>query len=87
MQFVSQIGDSVTNSLAYVGSLASLGGRAAYYTFVGPVPGQAAAIAARRLAGHGRGRPGSADSFSHYIFYWIDSRAPEPRTSCGDLAR
>src|ERR1700691_2889287 len=40
MQFVSQIGDSVTNSLAYVGSLATLGGRAAYYTFIGPFQGK-----------------------------------------------
>lgn len=40
MQLVSQIGGSVTNSLAYVGSLASLGGRAAYYTFVGPFRGR-----------------------------------------------
>jgi phospholipid/cholesterol/gamma-HCH transport system permease protein len=40
MQFVSQIGDSVTNSLAYVGSLATLGGRAAYYTFVAPFQGK-----------------------------------------------
>src|SRR6202011_2623616 len=40
MQFVSQIGDSVTNGLAYVGSLASLGGRAAYYTFVAPFQGK-----------------------------------------------
>jgi phospholipid/cholesterol/gamma-HCH transport system permease protein len=40
MQVVSQIGGSVTNSLAYLGSLASLGGRAAYYTFVGPFRGK-----------------------------------------------
>src|ERR1700691_3883980 len=40
MQFVSQIGGSVTNGLAYVGSLAALGGRAAYYTFVGPFRGR-----------------------------------------------
>jgi phospholipid/cholesterol/gamma-HCH transport system permease protein len=40
MQFVSQIGGSVMNSLAYVGSLASLGGQAAYYTFVGPFQGK-----------------------------------------------
>src|ERR1700691_2214784 len=40
MQFVSQIGGSVMNSLAYVGSLASLGGRAAYYTFIGPFQGK-----------------------------------------------
>jgi phospholipid/cholesterol/gamma-HCH transport system permease protein len=40
MQFVSQIGGSVLNSLAYVGSLASLGSQAAYYTFVGPFKGK-----------------------------------------------
>ena len=40
MQFVSQVGDSVTNGLAYVGSLASLGVRAAYYTFVAPFRGK-----------------------------------------------
>ncbi|MGC1414069.1 MAG: ABC transporter permease [Candidatus Acidiferrum sp.] len=40
MPFVSEIGESVTNSLAYVGSLATLGGRAAYYTFVGPFRGK-----------------------------------------------
>jgi phospholipid/cholesterol/gamma-HCH transport system permease protein len=40
LQFVSQIGESVTDSLAYVGSLASLGGRAAYFTFVGPFRGK-----------------------------------------------
>jgi len=40
MQFVSQIGGSVTSGLAYVGSLASLGGRAAYYTVVAPLRGK-----------------------------------------------
>jgi phospholipid/cholesterol/gamma-HCH transport system permease protein len=40
MQLVSQIGGSVTNGLAYVGSLASLGGRAAYYTVVAPLQGK-----------------------------------------------
>src|ERR1700687_1211704 len=40
MQVVSQIGGAGKNSLAYVGSLASLGGRAAYYTFVGPFRGK-----------------------------------------------
>jgi len=40
MQLVSQIGGSVTNGLAYFGSLASLGGRAAYYTFLGPFQGK-----------------------------------------------
>jgi phospholipid/cholesterol/gamma-HCH transport system permease protein len=40
MEFVSQIGASVTDSLAYLGSLAMLGSRAAYYTFVGPFQGK-----------------------------------------------
>src|SRR5437763_1801965 len=40
MQFVTQIGGSVTSGLAYVGNLASLGGRAAYYTFVAPFQGK-----------------------------------------------
>jgi phospholipid/cholesterol/gamma-HCH transport system permease protein len=40
MQLVSQIGASVTNGLGYLGSLASLGGRAAYYTFVAPFHGK-----------------------------------------------
>src|SRR5712675_3391221 len=40
MQFLSQVGGSVTNGLVYVGSLASLGGRAAYYTFVAPFQGK-----------------------------------------------
>src|SRR5258708_28898756 len=39
-EFFSQIGQSVTNGFAYVGSLASLGGRAAYYGFVGPIQGK-----------------------------------------------
>jgi phospholipid/cholesterol/gamma-HCH transport system permease protein len=40
MEFVTQIGASVTDSLAYVGSLATLGSRAAYYSFVGPFQGK-----------------------------------------------
>src|SRR5216684_3254096 len=40
MDPASQIGASVTNGLAYVGDLASLGGRAAYYTFVAPFHGK-----------------------------------------------
>ena len=40
MQLLSQIGGSVINGLAYCGALASLGGRAAYYTFVGPFQGK-----------------------------------------------
>jgi phospholipid/cholesterol/gamma-HCH transport system permease protein len=40
MQLASQIGASVTNGLGYIGSLASLGGRAAYYTFVAPFRGK-----------------------------------------------
>lgn len=40
MEFVSQIGSGVIDYLAYLGSLASLGGRATYYTFVGPFQGK-----------------------------------------------
>ena len=40
MELVSQIGGSVTDTLAYVGSLASLGGRAAQDIFVGPFQGK-----------------------------------------------
>jgi len=40
MEFVAQIGVGVTDSLAYLGSLASLGSRAAYYSFVGPFQGK-----------------------------------------------
>src|ERR1700720_2100482 len=40
MQILSQVGGSVTNGLAYVGALASLGGQAAYYTFVAPFHGK-----------------------------------------------
>src|SRR6266705_3216219 len=39
-EFFSQIGQSVINGFAYIGSLASLGGRAAYYGFVGPFQGK-----------------------------------------------
>jgi len=38
--FVAQIGESVTDGLAYLGSLATLGARASYYTFVGPFRGK-----------------------------------------------
>ena len=40
MQIFSQIGGGVTNGLAYLGSLASLGGRAAYQTLVAPFQGK-----------------------------------------------
>jgi phospholipid/cholesterol/gamma-HCH transport system permease protein len=40
MELVAQIGGGVTNGLAYVGSLASLAGRAAWYTFVAPFHGK-----------------------------------------------
>src|ERR1700693_980028 len=39
MEIVSQIGGSALNGLNYVGSLASLGARAAYYTLVAPFHG------------------------------------------------
>src|SRR5690242_11548040 len=40
MELASQIGESVTEGLAYLGALASLGGRAAYFTFVAPFQGR-----------------------------------------------
>src|ERR1700732_5532103 len=40
MNFVAQVGETATDCLAYLGSLASLTGRAAYYTFVGPFQGK-----------------------------------------------
>jgi phospholipid/cholesterol/gamma-HCH transport system permease protein len=39
-QVVAQIGDSVTGALAYLGSLAALGARAAYYAIAGPFQGR-----------------------------------------------
>ncbi len=40
MELVSQIADNTFNCLGYLGSLVSLGGRAAYYTLVGPFQGK-----------------------------------------------
>jgi phospholipid/cholesterol/gamma-HCH transport system permease protein len=40
LELATQIGGSVTGGLAYLGALASLGGRAAYFTFVGPFRGK-----------------------------------------------
>lgn len=40
MELASQIGGSVTDGLGYLGGLASLGGRAAYFTFVAPFRGK-----------------------------------------------
>lgn len=40
VELTSQIGESITDGLAYLGALASLGGRAAYFTFVGPFQGK-----------------------------------------------
>ena len=40
MELASQIGASVSNALAYLGALTSLGGRAAYFTFVAPFQGK-----------------------------------------------
>src|SRR3989449_4891288 len=36
----TQIGKSVTDGLAYLGALTSLGGRAAYFTFIAPFQGK-----------------------------------------------
>src|SRR5215472_14069099 len=40
MELAEQIGGSVTDGLAYLGALATLGGRAVYYTFVAPLRGR-----------------------------------------------
>ena len=40
MELVSQIGDRTFNGLGYLGSLVSLGARAAYYTLVSPLQGK-----------------------------------------------
>jgi phospholipid/cholesterol/gamma-HCH transport system permease protein len=40
VDFLSQIGAGVTNSLAYLGALATLGGQALYYGVVGPFQGK-----------------------------------------------
>ena len=40
MELASQIGGSVTDGLSYIGSLASLGGRAAHDIFIGPFHGK-----------------------------------------------
>jgi ABC-type transporter Mla maintaining outer membrane lipid asymmetry permease subunit MlaE len=40
VELTAQIGGSVADALSYVGALASLGGRAAYFTFVAPFQGK-----------------------------------------------
>jgi phospholipid/cholesterol/gamma-HCH transport system permease protein len=40
MDLAYQVGETVTDGLAYVGALASRGGEAAYFTFVGPFRGK-----------------------------------------------
>jgi len=40
VEFFGKIGSSVEGSLAYVGSLTMLAGRAAYFTFIGPFQGK-----------------------------------------------
>jgi phospholipid/cholesterol/gamma-HCH transport system permease protein len=40
VELATQIGGAVTDGLAYLGALASLGGRAAYFTFVAPLRGK-----------------------------------------------
>ncbi len=40
MELTTQIGESVTDGLAYLGALTKLGGRAAYFTFVAPFQGK-----------------------------------------------
>src|SRR6266852_3309324 len=40
MEIVSQLGSTTLDGLSYIGSLASLGARAAYYTLVAPFRGK-----------------------------------------------
>jgi len=40
VELTTQIGESVTDGLAYLGALTSLGGRAAYFTFIAPFQGK-----------------------------------------------
>ena len=40
MELTTQIGESVTDGLAYLGALTTLGGRAAYFTFIAPFQGK-----------------------------------------------
>jgi len=40
VELATQIGGSVTDALAYLGALVTLGARAAYFTFVGPFRGK-----------------------------------------------
>ena len=40
MDFLQATGSAFTNGLAYLGSLATLAGRAAYFTFIGPFQGK-----------------------------------------------
>jgi phospholipid/cholesterol/gamma-HCH transport system permease protein len=40
VELATQIGEGVTDGLAYIGALASLGWRAGYFTFVGPFRGR-----------------------------------------------
>jgi phospholipid/cholesterol/gamma-HCH transport system permease protein len=40
VEIAEQVGGSVTDGLAYLGALATLGARAAYFTFVGPFKGR-----------------------------------------------
>jgi phospholipid/cholesterol/gamma-HCH transport system permease protein len=40
VEFFGKIGSSVEGSLAYVGALTSLAGRAAYFTFIAPIQGK-----------------------------------------------
>ena len=77
MELVSQIGASVTDSLAYLGSLAMLGGRAAYYTFVGPFQGKPLRLQSAASQAMEVGVRALADSFPDHIFHRLDSGAAE----------
>jgi len=46
VELTTQIGESVTDGLAYLGALTTLGGRAAYFTFIAPFQGKPLACSA-----------------------------------------
>jgi len=69
MEIVSEIGGSTLNGLSYIGSLASLGARAAYYTLVAPFQRKAVAPPARDFPGHGHRRPRLTDPVSDYFLH------------------
>ena len=72
MEVVSQIGAGVTDSLAYLGALATLGTRAAYYTFIGPFQGKPLRVQSAASQAMEVGVRALANPLSDHIFHWVD---------------